>query len=328
MVIVWDPANDAAAKSYLELSHAQDFNVTCVAALPDGRVVTGSTGLRPSTRVWTLGAASHECTYAVVGRVNVGVTCVAALPDGRVVVGYHDGMVRVWNSTLTSCVVLNPATTHMRTRVLVLNAQQPPDEWRVAVEYKYDDCVRVWNPTTGELTTTIKVTSTAAAFMTGTHAATALAGGRRIVTSTADGLRAHVHDTRTGKRISTLGGHAGSRKFALSIVELPDGRVVTASIGDCTARVWNADTGECLAVLRDDAAAASPLMRMFVMSGGRLVIMSLESMNVWNVNANANANANAYTCESKSKLPGNVTGALVVGECVIVRHPGKVCTWQ
>ena len=93
-VLVWDPADPAAARCPVELGrHAG--GVTAVAALPDGRVVTGSGDDR---RVLVWDPADPGAGPVNLGRHAGGVTAVAALPDGRVATG-GGGRVLVWDPT-------------------------------------------------------------------------------------------------------------------------------------------------------------------------------------------------------------------------------------
>jgi hypothetical protein len=66
--------------------------VLALAALPDGRVVSGSDG--GSLRIWDL--ATGETVRTPEGHAD-WVSAVAALPDGRVVSGSYDRSLRVWD---------------------------------------------------------------------------------------------------------------------------------------------------------------------------------------------------------------------------------------
>eukprot|EP01137_Pigoraptor_chileana_P025186 Opistho-2@94276 len=56
-------------------------------------------------------------------------------------------------------------------------------------------------------------------------------------------------------RTVTLGGHSGE---VLSVAYSPDGQTVATGSGDCTARVWDAATGQCKLTLsgHSDAVAS------------------------------------------------------------------------
>ena len=66
--------------------------VFCVAPLPNGEIVTGSTD--GSLRIWDL--ATGECTAELKGHTGI-VTCVSPLPNGQIVSGSHDKCLRIWD---------------------------------------------------------------------------------------------------------------------------------------------------------------------------------------------------------------------------------------
>ena len=72
--------------------------VSAVAALPDGRVVTG--GRNGRVQVWD--PADPRADPAEVGRHLRGVRAVAVLPDGRVVTGGGDDRVWLWGAQSSS----------------------------------------------------------------------------------------------------------------------------------------------------------------------------------------------------------------------------------
>ena len=77
-----------------------DSGVNAVAALPDGRVVTGSGGHLGGGRVMVWDPAEPGAGPVELGRDDGGVNAVAALPDGRVVSGgghLGHGRVLVWD---------------------------------------------------------------------------------------------------------------------------------------------------------------------------------------------------------------------------------------
>ena len=67
-----------------------------LAALPDGRVLSGSRD--KTVKVWAVPPAAGAlalCSATLEGHTS-GVTALARLPDGRVLSGSFDGTVRVW----------------------------------------------------------------------------------------------------------------------------------------------------------------------------------------------------------------------------------------
>jgi WD40 repeat protein len=72
--------------------------ITCVATLLDGRIVTGS---RDHTlKIWNL--TTGECEIIFTGHLDE-VWCVAVLPDGRIVSGSRDKTLKIWNPLNKNC---------------------------------------------------------------------------------------------------------------------------------------------------------------------------------------------------------------------------------
>ena len=78
------------AKSELHLT-GHKSEVSCVAVLGDGRIVSGSNDA--SLRVWS--SATGHCDLHLTGHTGP-VGCVAVLGDGRIVSGSNDGSLRVF----------------------------------------------------------------------------------------------------------------------------------------------------------------------------------------------------------------------------------------
>jgi WD40 repeat protein len=89
-VLVWDPAEPGAGP--VELGR-HEFGVAVVAALPDGRVVSGG----DDGRVLVWNPAEPGAGPVELGRHDRRVVAAAALPDGRVVTGGDDDRVRLWD---------------------------------------------------------------------------------------------------------------------------------------------------------------------------------------------------------------------------------------
>ena len=75
------------------------FAVTCMAVLPDGKVVTG--GDDKMLRIWD--PARRHCLRTLAG---YDIYCVAALPDGKVVSGSYEGDLRIWDPATGQCLLI------------------------------------------------------------------------------------------------------------------------------------------------------------------------------------------------------------------------------
>ena len=117
--------------------------ITSVAALADGRIVSGS---RDRTlRVWN--AATGECLRTLEGHTK-SVTSVVALKDGRIVSGATDSTLRVWSFATGECErTMNEHASDVDALAVladghVLSFCRPPEKlsvWRVDT----GECVRV-----------------------------------------------------------------------------------------------------------------------------------------------------------------------------------------
>jgi WD40 repeat protein len=91
-----EPQNKNHDNIFSERGHYLD--ITCIATLLDGRIVSGS---RDKTlKIWNL--QTGECD-AIFKDHNDEVLCVAVLPDGRIVSGSKDKTLKIWNPLTKKC---------------------------------------------------------------------------------------------------------------------------------------------------------------------------------------------------------------------------------
>jgi WD40 repeat protein len=247
------PAPNGALEMSLE---GHTHSVTCMVALADGRMVSGSEDA--TLRVWN--AATGECERTLEGHFD-NVESLVALADGRVVSGSHDNTLRVWNVATGECELKLRGHTE-RVKCLVVLA-----DGRV-VSGSQDTTLRVWNTATGECERTLRGHTRAVMSLV------SLVEGHVVSGSQDTTLR--VWNTATGECERTLEGHALS---VTCMVALADGRLVSGS-GDKMLRVWNAATGECERTLKghtDDVMSLAVLADGHVVSGSRD-----NTLRVWN----------------------------------------------
>jgi hypothetical protein len=117
-------------------------NVTCIAALPDGRIVSGSSDR--TIRVWNPAIAAGQPGHVVVLEGHTGVVdCIAVLPDGRIVSGSWDCTIRVWNPAIAAGQPGHVVALEGHTRIIDCIAVMP--DGRI-VSGSWDRTIRVWNP--------------------------------------------------------------------------------------------------------------------------------------------------------------------------------------
>ena len=164
-------------------------------------------------------------------------------PDGtRMVTASEDKTARVWDSATGKCLATLAGNAER-----ISDADFSPDGTRIITKSK-GKTARIWDTSTGVCLATL------AGHEDDLTIVRFSPDGTRVVTASKD-RSARVWNAADGKCLATLAGHAGQ----LSCAEFsPDGaRIVTASgldsstmrPGDKTARLWDAHTGQCLAIL-------------------------------------------------------------------------------
>lgn len=179
-------------------------------------------------RLWD--ADSGREIQAFKGHVNT-VSAVALSPDSkRALTGAHDNTVRLWD--VATGAELKRLTGHAGPVRAV--AFLPGNR---AVSGGHDRYVRVWNLDTGE--TTMRF----GPFDNYVLSLAVAPGGKQIVVN--EGTFAALLDRGSGRVTRLFSGHAGNlHAVALS----PDGRLLATGGYDRIVRVWEFDTGRCIAV--------------------------------------------------------------------------------
>lgn len=297
--------------------------ISCVAVLPDGRVVSGSSdktlrlwdsvtgkcmqiweghngrvtcvaaladrrvvsGSEDQTlRVWD--TATGQCLQTLVGH-EYEVAFVSGFPDGRVVSGSIDSTVRVWDASTGQCLQILSGHKYGITSMIVL-----PDGRVVSGGGGFsssESLLRVWDVTTGQCLQTLVGHSESVRCMT------VLPDGHVVSGSDDNTLR--VWDATTGQCLQTLVGHS---KCVRCVAVLPDGHVVSGA-EDNTLRVWDVTTGECLKILSDHTGEVDYLA---IIPDGRMVSGSEDnSLRVWD----------AITGQCLEILEGHKSGIICLG---------------
>jgi WD40 repeat protein len=215
--------------------------VRALAALPDGRVVSG--GADGTLRLWDPAAG----TVATFASGYPDVVALAALPDGRVVSADAHGALRLWDvGTGAGRDLPGP-----RGRVTAL-AVLPDGRIASAVA---GGPIRLWNPGTGAARTL--------ELRRGVEALAPLPGGR-LLSIDAAGM-AQVWDLATGAAHTAVW-----RRHGRFLAALPDGRAVMQG-SDGTLHAWNPVTGAEQTV--DAPAGDGPAAAL---SDGRLAVAAAD----------------------------------------------------
>ena len=273
---VWEAASGnvtAVLRGYL----ARVESVTLTA---DGaQVLTASND--GTARVWTVQPVASERTVVLDARTPV--RSAKFIGDGReLLTAEKDGTVRLWDAqngrsvgssrdgrlTVTPLSSdtreVNDAATGTSLAVLKLQAHGP----RLMRE-RDDDAARFWNTAWG-------VPPVVNPFVF------AVSGdGKRIVQGGTDEKgfeKAFVHNVETGALVATLHGHEHS---IFDVAFSRDGARIVTAAGDGTARIWDAGTGQTVAVLEHatDVWSAS-----FSPDGERVVTATVDgTTRIWKV---------------------------------------------
>jgi len=207
--------------------------LTSVAFDPDGaRLATGSGD--GTSYLWD--ATTGSQLQILPGHTH-GVPGVAFTPDGtHLVTTSHDHTSRLWDVSLAGG---RDWLTVPAAERIYLGVAFSPDGTRFAAPAEPGG-VTIWDSETGEEVITLtgydaKLTTVAFS-----------PDGRFLAAGSDRTLTPPVWDVETGELLFTLDGHADTvRAVSFS----PDGRRLVTGSGDGTARVWDARTGEELAVL-------------------------------------------------------------------------------
>ena len=185
--------------------------VYSVAVLPDGKhVVSGSDGT--TLRLWHLETGRCRCMFA--GH-TAAVSALATLPDGRRAISAGDKTPKLWDLGSEQCLRTLYGHDGGVHAVAVL-----PDGKR-AVTGGLDATIRLWELETGHRVTTHELPPPERMF-----------------------AKPYSVELETADCVRTLRGHTES---VLAVAVLPDGKRAISVSRDKTLKVWNLETGLCLA---------------------------------------------------------------------------------
>jgi WD40 repeat protein len=262
---IWD---SVTARLLVVLSGHEDF-VQSPAFSPDGQRIVTASGDR-TARIWD---ASTGKSIAVLSGHGDMVLEAAFSPDGRrIVTASEDETARIWGaaSSMQLAVLSDPGDWGF-------DAAYSPDGRRIAIVS--DETARTVDAGTFKQITGLSGHE-------GMVRSVAFSpDGRRIVTASND-RTARIWDAASGVQLAVLSGHGAGlaaddesgnvRSAAFS----PDGRRIVTASNDKTARIWDATTGNQLAVLSGHAEAVRTAA--FSPDGRHIVTASVDrTARVW-----------------------------------------------
>jgi WD40 repeat protein len=192
----------------------------------------------PSNRLRLWDAATGTPLGVMQGHSNEKF-CWAFSPDGgRLATGSYDQSLRLWDARTAK-----PIATMLGHTGWVTGVTFSPDGKRL-VSASVDGTVRVWEGSTG------KALGVLYGQVRGSTGVRYTPDGATLIAS-AEGVL-QLWDAQRVERGGVLKGHD---RFVYDVAFHPDGRRVASASWDGTARLWDATTGETLAVLRHPDAS-------------------------------------------------------------------------
>jgi WD40 repeat protein len=221
-----------------------------VAFSPDGLSLATVSG--KSAQIWNV--KSRQQTMELVGHTD-RVSSGKFSADGmRLLTGSMDRTARIWDIASGKAITVLPLHADG-----VNDASFSPDGTRVVTASR-DGTARIWDAATGRMILVLAYHGSSR-LSDDVHTAVFSPDGARVLTGSADGS-ARIWDAKLGKMVTVLSGHKG---VVSSAVFSPNGRLVVTTeeaefvnqlldrTGESTARVWDAQTGKMLFVLRGHA---------------------------------------------------------------------------
>jgi WD40 repeat protein len=247
-----------------------------VAFSPDG--LRFATATDKSAQIWDV--ETRQQLMEFVGHTDQIWRVKFSFDNRRLLTSSADHTARIWD--IASGKAINVLSGHTD---VVRDASFSPDGTRVVTASR-DATARIWDAATGSTILVLAAypnAGPAASYKYAVNSAVFSPDGTRVLTGAEDGS-ARIWDVETGKLFTVLAGHTGA---VTSAVFSPDGqRIVTTSetaffnqiMGrnpDNRARVWDAETGKMLFLLRGHADSIDGVG--FRADGRRLLTASADT---------------------------------------------------
>ncbi|MBW4593606.1 MAG: WD40 repeat domain-containing protein [Brasilonema angustatum HA4187-MV1] len=214
--------------------------VSSVAISPDGNllVVGSCEHPRNNVKVWHL--ATGKLLHTLLGHQKP-INCVVISPDGQILAS-GSNKIKIWNLRTGDPPALSrPLGERISTlwhSSPVYAAAISPDS-AILASGSSDHKIRLWNPITGELLSTLGGHS-------GEVKAIAISPDGQFLLSGSTDKTIKIWHLCTGKVLHTLTGHLDE---VTSIAVSPDGKTLYSGSADKTIKIWHSQTGELLQTL-------------------------------------------------------------------------------
>jgi WD40 repeat protein len=275
------------ADNYLRLWRVEDCKelligkghqswVSATAFSPDGKLLA-SGSFDHTIRLWRV--ETGECVGLLQGHQG-WVWSLAFSPDSQTLLsGSDDCTVKIWDVATAIC--RQTLTEH---KGWVWSVTFSPDGQTMATAGN-DQMIRLWESATGQLCKCL------VGHEGWIRAVRFESSGQRLI-SGGDDATLRIWDVTTGDCLQVLSGH---RRAIMSVAYAPpldtaqaetlatavDGAIIVSGSQDCTVRIWDAVTGQCLRVL---SAVKTRIWSVALHPGGRLLLSGSNdsTLRLWN----------------------------------------------
>jgi WD40 repeat protein len=254
-------------------------HISCCAALPDGRIVSGS--YDKTLKVWntfTAGArrSTGKCELTLNGHTD-WVRCCAVLPDGRIISGSDDCTLKLWNTKSGKCELTFQFHDYCWIKYCGVLSNDPSGCFAEQIVSGSGDSLKLWNLNScdkslkvvskPEKCIRLKIDNENINFCTIIF--------DKIVSCTNDNIL-KIWNMQTGECEMILRGHIDRISYC---AVLSSERIFSVSYNG-TVKVWNVTTGKCEETLEGDSAYVSGCT---VLPDGRIVYGAWNGIKIWNL---------------------------------------------
>jgi WD40 repeat protein len=233
----------------LRILKGHSAEVSRVSVSADGRRAVSASGRDGTLRVWDLQTGLSPRT--ILGHPRQ-VTGISITPDGlRVISGSHDGSLRVWDAESGVCLRTFPGSG-----LSVSGVSVTLDGHRAICSHD-DGALWMWDLESGACRP-MTFQELLVPSETFEREAMALDRGRAVWRDAQDEMR--VVDVETAESLRRLQGHA---RFISPVRVSPDGLRAVSGSDDNTLRVWDLESGQCIAL----AHSRDPITALTIYSG-------------------------------------------------------------